>query len=286
MVGRTGASSSRTEARAAAPSRQRVDELVVEGVVKSYGTGARGTPRHLALAGVSLSVSRGRFVAVLGPSGCGKSTLLRLVAGLIEPDAGSISIFGESPRIACARKHVGFLAQSPALLPWRSVLGNVRLALELNRRASARRGVEPEELLAAVGLLDARDRYPHELSGGMQQRVALARAFAYDPAVLLMDEPFSALDELTRRRLCDELLALWERDRKTVLFVTHSVPEAILLSDAIVVMAGRPGRPEAVVPVGLPRPRPDAIEEQDEFHAIAREVRAILRAGGGAGGRG
>ncbi len=253
--------------------------LVLEGVTKSFRDGARLIS---ALAGVRLSVERGRFVTVIGPSGCGKSTLLRIAAGLLEPDAGEVTIFGESPRRACASKRVGFVPQSPALLPWRTVLDNVRLPLQVNRRATPPPGLgarEPEEILEAVGLGSVKHLRPAQLSGGMRQRVAIARAFAFDPEILLMDEPFSSLDELTREVLRHELLSLWQVHRKTVLFVTHSVTEAVLLSDAVAVMTARPGRIGALVPVGLPRPRGDLVELTDEFRALERQVRLELRDG-------
>ncbi len=252
------------------------DRLVVARVSRRFGAGSRS---RRVLADVTLRVPRGRFVSIVGPSGCGKSTLLRIVAGLLEPDSGSVAIFGEAPHEACARKHVGFLAQSPALLPWRSALDNVRLGLEVNRRARREgSGRNPRALLEVMGLGAVADRRPAELSGGMQQRVALARALAFEPTLLLMDEPFSALDELTRERLRHELLRLWEADQKTVLFVTHSVTEAVLLSDAVVVMGAHPGRLRALVQVDLPRPRDAAVESSDAFLAIERAVRAELAA--------
>ncbi len=253
--------------------------LVLEGVAKCFRD---STGVVEALAGVQLSVERGRFVTIIGPSGCGKSTLLRIAAGLVEADAGGVTIFGESPRRACAAKHVGFVPQSPALLPWRTVLDNVRLPLQVNTRAasSPRAGArDPEEILDAFGLGPVKHLRPAQLSGGMRQRVAIARAFAFDPEILLMDEPFSSLDEMTREVLRHELLDLWQARRKTVLFVTHSVTEAVLLSDVVAVMTARPGRIGAVVPVGLPRPRGDLVELTDEFRAIERRVRLELRDG-------
>ncbi len=252
------------------------DAVVLRDVSKSFQT--RGEP-VCALAGVDLTVGRGKFVTLIGPSGCGKSTLLRVVAGLVEADAGEVSIFGESARRACAQKHVGFVPQTPALLPWRTVLDNVRLPLQVNRLASAGRvpSRRPAEILEAVGLGGVLDRHPNELSGGMPQRVAIARAFAFDPAILVMDEPFSSLDEMTREVLRSELLGLWQDRRTTVLFVTHSVAEAIVLSDAVVVLSGPPGRIQAVVPVDLPRPRRDLVELTEDYHALERRIRLELR---------
>lgn len=254
--------------------------LSVVGVSKHFGS--RGETATV-LDDVSLSVGRGRFVTLIGPSGCGKSTLLRIVAGLLEADSGEVSIFGESVHSACANKHIGFVPQTPALLPWRSVLENVRLPLQVNKTANAPESGEatrdPVAILEAFGLGGVLDRRPAQLSGGMQQRVAIARAFAFDPAILLMDEPFSALDELTREVLRHELLDLWGAHRKTVLFVTHSVTEAVVLSDEIVVMSAQPGRIRAVVPVDLPRPRGELVELTDDFRDLERRVRLELRGG-------
>ncbi|MDA8290830.1 MAG: ABC transporter ATP-binding protein [Actinomycetota bacterium] len=260
------------------------DGLVLRGVTKRYRSGRDET---LAIDEVSVSVARGEFVTIIGPSGCGKSTVLRVAAGLVEADSGEVSVFGEDVRAACANKHIGFVPQSPALLPWRTVLENVRLPLQVNRRASAAAPArDPAEILAAFGLGGALDRRPSQLSGGMQQRVAIARAFAFDPAVLLMDEPFSALDELTREVIRYELLDLWNTRRTTVLFVTHSVAEAVALSDSVVVMSPSPGRVRAVVPVELPRPRDEHVELTDEFRAIERQVRSELRGEGPGDGSG
>ena len=271
------------------PAPTRADDgLVLRRVSKSYESGRGAT---LALDDVSLVVGRAQFVTIIGPSGCGKSTLLRIAAGLVRADSGEVSIFGEDPRAACANKHIGFVPQSPALLPWRTVLENVRLPLLVNRRAT--RGVpgdagglrDPADILAAFGLGEVLDKRPAQLSGGMQQRVAIARAFVFDPAVLLMDEPFSALDELTREVIRYELLDLWSTRRTTVLFVTHSVTEAVALSDAVVVMSPQPGRVSALVPVDIPRPRGELVELTEDFRAIERRVRLELRTAAGSGGR-
>ncbi len=251
--------------------------LVVSGVSKTYVTEDGPVP---ALGPVELSVSRGRFVTIIGPSGCGKSTLLRVVAGLERPDNGGISIFGENPEHARRSKHIGFVPQALALLPWRTVLGNARLPLEVNRSAGTGRpkpARDPAEVLRALGLGDVLDRRPAELSGGMRQRVAIARAFAHEPAVLLMDEPFSSLDELTGEVLRRELLQLWQATGTTVLFVSHSVSEAVLLSDEVVVMTHAPGRVAAVIPVTLERPRGDLVEVSETFRVVEREVRLALR---------
>jgi NitT/TauT family transport system ATP-binding protein len=233
-----------------------------------------------ALDGVDLTVEPGTFVTLFGPSGCGKSTLLRMVAGLLRPDRGTVLIHGDQPERACAAKEVGFVPQAPALLPWRSVLDNVRLPRQVNRRAPASR-LDPMDILQRVGLGDVAHLLPAALSGGMAQRVAIARALAVGPSVLLMDEPFAALDELTRESLRQVLLDLWEADRKTVLFVTHNPTEAVVLSDRVAVLSPRPGRVVRVIPVDLPRPRAPEIERTGPGVALENEVRAALRAASG-----
>ncbi len=230
-----------------------------------------------AVADIDLVVEPGRFVTLFGPSGCGKSTLLRLAAGLLEPDLGGVTVHGDPPERACAAKDVGFVPQSPALLPWRTVLENVRLPWQVNRRTPAS-NIDPEDLLDRVGLADAAHLWPAALSGGMAQRVAIARAFAVGPAVLLMDEPFAALDELTREALRRVLLDIWEANRTTVLFVTHSPTEAVVLSDEVVVLSPRPGRVRQVIPVPLGRPRLPGLERTPAFLEIEEQVRAALRA--------
>lgn len=257
--------------------------LLVSGVSKTYAT---ETGPVVALSPVDLYVPPGHFVTLIGPSGCGKSTLLRLMAGLEPPDQGRISLFGEDLRQARQAKNIGFVPQALALLPWRTVLDNVKLPLQLNQGADkdrARPARDPAEVLRSLGLGDVLDRRPAELSGGMRQRVAVARAFAHEPAVLLMDEPFSALDELTSEVLRRELLELWQSTRTTVVFVSHSISEAVLLSDEVVVM-GAPGRPLAHIEVALARPRGDMVELSDEFRDVEREVRLALRATAGAPG--
>ncbi len=252
------------------------DGVIFHGVTKRFGSERSGT---LAITDVTLAARRGEFVTLIGPSGCGKSTLLRIAAGLVTADEGDVTIFGETVEAATARKHIGFVPQAPALLPWRNVLDNVRLPLQVNRHGSPTTTRDPVAILEAVGLGAVLDKRPAELSGGMAQRVAIARAFAFDPAVLLMDEPFSALDEFTREVLRHELLTLWEADQKTVLFVTHSVTEAVLLSDVIVVMSAQPGTVASVVPVDLARPRNEGIELTPAFIEVERRVRSALRGG-------
>ena len=239
-----------------------------------------GEDRVVALDNASLTIERGQFVTVIGPSGCGKTTLLRIVAGLLSVDAGDVSIFGESVSHAIEAKHIGFVPQSPALLPWRTVIDNVRLPLAVNKKANSdpdRVQLDPAQILASLGLERVLHRRPAELSGGMQQRVAIARAFVFDPPILLMDEPFAAVDELTRETLRHELLSIWQTNKKTVLFVTHSIAEAIALSDVVVIMSSNPGKIQKIVPVDLPRPRAETVESTAAFHELEQEVRTEIR---------
>jgi NitT/TauT family transport system ATP-binding protein len=234
-----------------------------------------------ALDGVSLQVPRGQFLSIIGPTGSGKSTLLRVAGGLLRPTEGSALVDGEAPAEAQRRHDIGFVFQDPALLPWRTVLGNVRLPLEIDGARHKRSLPEPEQLIELVGLSGFRDYYPHQLSGGMQQRVAIARALAFDPSLLLMDEPFGALDEITRSDMRYELLRLWSRveaaGRKTVLFVTHSIAEALVLSDRVVVLSKRPGRVVADLDVELARPRTQEIERSAALLDYSDYLRGLLR---------
>ena len=230
-----------------------------------------------ALSDISLRVAEGEFVALLGPTGCGKSSLLRLVSDLIPPTSGTIEVRGGP---ASAARHVndfGFVFQESALLSWRTAIGNVRLPLEVVSYPPEQRARRCEELLDSVGLLKFKDAYPHELSGGMKQRVAIVRALAWNPPILLMDEPFSALDELTRGQLQDDLLKLWSRERKTVLFVTHNISEAIYLADRVVVMSPHPGKIKTILSPGLPRPRTEDMHETPQFINWTRSAREALR---------
>ena len=226
----------------------------------------------VALEGASLRVGAGEFVSIVGPSGCGKTTLLRAVAGLLAPSGGEVSVFGGAPEEAQRSHALGLISQDPGLLPWRSVEANVRLPLEI-----VGDNLDVSALLTRVGIARFAAYRPAQLSGGMRQRVALARALAHGPRLLLMDEPFGALDELSREELRLELLALWERERVAVLFVTHAIHEAVLLSDRVVVMSGSPGRIVADVAIDLPRPRGDALIATPRFIELAATVRAALR---------
>lgn len=258
--------------------------LLISDVSKTFpggGTSRRRTAAGIeALGSIDLDVQPGETITLLGPSGCGKTTLLRMIAGLETPTTGSISISGDTPQSARQRKQVGFIPQSPALLPWRSVRANARLLLDINRGASpASTSVTVDDLLAEVGLSDFADAYPHELSGGMQQRVGLARAFALDAPLLLMDEPFAALDEITRTEMRHLLGRLTEPHGTTVVFVTHSIAEAAFLSDRVVVMSSRPGRIVEQVDIDLPQPRQPEVEDTPEFFEIAGRLRRALHAG-------
>jgi NitT/TauT family transport system ATP-binding protein len=230
-----------------------------------------------ALTDISLDVAEGEFVALLGPTGCGKSSLLRLVSDLVAPTSGTITVRGSPAPDARAANQFGFVFQEPALLSWRTALGNVQLPLEVVDYPVEQRTRRCEELLDSVGLFKFKDAYPHELSGGMKQRVAIVRALAWNPSILLMDEPFSALDELTRSQLQDDLLALWSRERKTVLFVTHNIAEAIYLADRVIVMSSHPGRIKAVLAPILSRPRCVEMQETSQFMHWVRVAREALR---------
>ena len=230
-----------------------------------------------ALAAVDLTVAPGEFVALVGPSGCGKSTLLRVIAGLLAPSAGAAKLSGrECGQQRREKQDISFVFQSPTLLPWRTVEKNVRLPLELQRRLQPDSRERVEQLLQLVGLQDFRRAFPHQLSGGMQMRASLARALVTKPETLLLDEPFGALDDMTRQRLNEELLALWQRDRFTAIFVTHNVSEAAFLSDRVVVMSARPGRVLREHRVPFAHPREPALRTSPEFARFCGEITASL----------
>lgn len=244
----------------------------ITGVSKRFGDLEVLTPSDLV-------VRRGEVVTLIGPSGCGKTTLLRMIAGLESPSSGSITVDGEPPATARRSKRVGFVPQAPALLPWRTVAANARLLLDLNRRSNRADLADPAVLLDRVGLAAFADALPHELSGGMQQRVALVRAFALGSEWLVMDEPFAALDEITRADMRHLLAELADPTGAGVVFVTHSLPEAVFLSDRIVVLSSRPGRIVGIVDVDLPRPRRPDLEDTAEFFALETAVRHLLHRG-------
>jgi NitT/TauT family transport system ATP-binding protein len=230
-----------------------------------------------ALQNVSFAVEAGGFLSLLGPSGCGKSTLLRVVADLIKPSSGHAEVFGQTPEAARLARQLGFVFQDSALLPWRSVLQNVELPLEVGGRGRLPQGAPtPLELLKLVGLEGWERSYPHELSGGMRQRVAIARALLGGPRLLLMDEPFGALDEITRDRLNEELRRIWRETGATILFVTHSVYEALYLGEQVLVLAAHPGRVSGMVDNDLPMDRSLAIRETEPFMRKARHLRELL----------
>ena len=233
-----------------------------------------------ALQDVSISVRQGGFLSLLGPSGCGKSTLLRVIADIVQPSNGTVRVLGQVSAVARRNRQIGFVFQDATLLPWRNALQNVRLPMEVGGRIALPPGARsPEELLALVGLTGWEAALPHELSGGMRQRVAIARALLGGPRLLLMDEPFGALDEITRDRLNEELLRIWQETGTTIVFVTHSIYEAAFLGQQVMVMAAHPGRVRDVVEVDLPAPRRLALRETSEFVALAARLRALLEGG-------
>jgi len=238
------------------------------------------TPVH-ALKGIDLTVNSGEFVSFIGPSGCGKTTLLRVIADLEQPTGGSISVNGMTPDQARQARAYGYVFQAAALYPWRTIEKNVALPLEIMGFDRAERKRRIDGNLELVGLAGFGRKYPWQLSGGMQQRASIARALCFDPDLLLMDEPFGALDEIVRDHLNEELLKLWAKTRKTVVFVTHSIPEAVFLSTRIVVMSPRPGRIHEIIDCDLGPDRPLDIRDTPEFLAIAHRVREGLRAGHG-----
>ena len=232
-----------------------------------------------ALRGVDLDIAPGDFVSFIGPSGCGKTTFLRVVAGLETPTGGTITVNGMSPDEARRARAYGYVFQAAGLYPWRTIAGNIRLPLEIMGFPRAEQEARVARVLRLVELEGFGRKYPWQLSGGMQQRASIARALSFDAEILLMDEPFGALDEIVRDRLNEELLRLWARTGKTVGFVTHSIPEAVYLSTKIVVMSPRPGRITDVIESDLPRERPLEIRDTPEFLALAHRVREGLRAG-------
>jgi len=247
--------------------------IEADGVEVTFAGGTK------ALAGVSLCVHRGDFVSLIGPSGCGKTTMLRAVADLVQPNAGQLKVNGMKPEEARRQRTFGYVFQAPALLPWRTAKRNVTLPLELMGLKKAEREARAREYLGLVGLEEQARRFPWQLSGGMQQRVSIARALSFRPSLLLMDEPFGALDEITRDGLNLHLNALWRRTGMTVMFVTHSIPEAVFLSTRIVVMSARPGRVVEEISCNLQIARELEIRDSEEFLAVAQRVRAALRAG-------
>jgi NitT/TauT family transport system ATP-binding protein len=255
---------------------ERAPVVSLRNVRKQFGQGG-----VVALEGIDLEVEAGELISLIGPSGCGKSTLLRVVGDLTDPSGGEVVVNGKPARKARIDRDYGIVFQDAVLYDWRTVAKNIALPLEMLGWNRKRRAERVDEMLELVELSGFAGHHPWQLSGGMQQRVAIARALSFDPALLLMDEPFGALDEMTRERLNMELLRIWEQAQSTILFVTHSIAEAVFLSTRIVVMSPRPGRVADIVAVDLPRPRTVETREEPRFFELVTQVRELLRAGGG-----
>ena len=250
--------------------------VTARGVSKTFGKGG-----VTALQDIDLEVGSGEFISLIGPSGCGKSTLLRVIGDLVEPSAGEILVNGKTAHRARLDRDYGIVFQAAVLYDWRTVTKNIALPLELLGWSRARRMERVSDMLKLVELEGFEKHYPWQLSGGMQQRVSIARALSFSPALLLMDEPFGALDEMTRERLNAELLRIWAETVSTVIFVTHSISEAVYLSTRVVVMSPRPGRITSVIPIDLEQPRTFETREDPRFFELVTEVREALHAGGG-----
>lgn len=226
-----------------------------------------------ALNNVSFDIKEGEFISLLGPSGCGKTTLLRIIADLLQPTNGNVSIRGQSPRDIRLQQKYGIVFQTPVLYDWRTVRRNICLPMEIMGVPKKERTSRINKMLDLVGLENFGYKYPFELSGGMQQRVGIARALALDPEILLMDEPFSALDEFTREKLNEDVLKIWQKTHKTIIFVTHNIAESVFLSDRVVVLSPHPGRLSAIVDIDLPRPRHNSLRETPEFYEYVAKIR-------------
>lgn len=250
--------------------------VTLAGVGKTFAVGSTTT---VALSDINLEIGSGEFVSLIGPSGCGKSTLLRTIGDLTPASSGAVRVNGKPAAQARLDREYGMVFQAPLLFDWRTVAENVQLPLELLGQDRATRARRADEMLELVDLTDFARHHPYQLSGGMQQRVAIARALAFAPSLLLMDEPFGALDEMTRERMNTELLRIWERTGITVVFVTHSIPEAVFLSSRVAVMSARPGRITHLVDVDLKRPRDLVTRESPRYFELITEVREALRAG-------
>jgi NitT/TauT family transport system ATP-binding protein len=251
-----------------------VSVVALQGVSKRFRGGT------VALQGIDLEVNEREFVSLIGPSGCGKSTLLRVIGDLVPPTEGTATVNGKSAQRARRDRDYGIVFQEAVLYDWRTVAKNIALPLEMLGWDRRRRKARVDEMLRLVDLTSFADHHPWQLSGGMQQRVSIARALSFEPALLLMDEPFGALDEMTRERLNAELLRIWAETGSTVVFVTHSIPEAVFLSTRVVVMSARPGRIAQMVDVDLPQPRTNAVREEPRFFELVTEVREALARGG------
>jgi NitT/TauT family transport system ATP-binding protein len=247
----------------------------LDGVSKEFAQG-----KTVALQGIDLGIEKGGFISLIGPSGCGKSTLLRIIGDLIQPSAGSVTVHGKPAHQARLDRDYGIVFQHAVLYDWRTVSKNISLPLELLGWDRSRRADRVKEMLELVELSGFENHHPWQLSGGMQQRVSIARALSFSPALLLMDEPFGALDEMTRERLNMELLRIWQETRSTIVFVTHSIAEAVFLSTRVVVMSARPGRISDVLEVDLPQPRSAALREDSRYFELVTQVREALVRGG------
>ena len=247
-------------------------EIKIENLSMKYPNKNGGEP-VTALQNVNLDIKQGEFISLLGPSGCGKTTLLRIIADLLQPTEGKITVRGETPRDIRLKKKYGVVFQNPVLYDWRTIRRNICMPMELMGMKKAERTKQVTKRLDLVGLQDFGKRYPYELSGGMQQRVGIARALAINPEILLMDEPFSALDEFTREKLHVDLLEIWRKTNKTVIFVTHNISEAVFLSDRVVVLSPHPGRVSTVIDINLPRPRDMESKQTTEFYDYITKIR-------------
>ncbi|MCX7658383.1 MAG: ABC transporter ATP-binding protein [Oscillospiraceae bacterium] len=247
-----------------------IPEITIKNVSMVYNDKGRDVT---ALSNVSLEIQKGEFISLLGPSGCGKTTLLRIIADLLQPTSGTVEVCGKTPREVRLEKKYGIVFQSPVLYDWRTVRKNICLPLELMKIDKAEQNNRVDALLEMIGLEKFQNHYPNQLSGGMQQRVGIARALAIQPEILLMDEPFSALDEFTREKLNEDLLRIWRKTNKTVIFVTHSIAESVFLSDRVCVLSPHPGRLSAVVDIDLPRPRTKEMRESPEFFNLVTKIR-------------
>ncbi len=252
--------------------------VTIQNVNKVFGKAPNQT---IALREINLDVEPGEFVSLIGPSGCGKSTLLRIIGDLITPSSGTVLVNEKPAPQARVNREYGIVFQAPVLFDWRSVEKNVQLPLEIMGKSAAERTRRANEMLDLVELQGFQKHYPYQLSGGMQQRVSIARALSFNPPLLLMDEPFGALDEITRERLNAELLNIWSRTKTTIIFVTHSIPEAVFLSTRVVVMSARPGRITQIIPIDLPQPRNFDTREHPHYYELITAVREALRGGEG-----
>lgn len=248
--------------------------VTIQSVNKVFGKAPQQT---VALKDISLEIEQGEFVSLIGPSGCGKSTLLRIIGDLITPSSGTVRVNGKPAHQARLDRDYGIVFQAPVLFDWRTVEKNVQLPLEIMRVPPRERAQRANQMLELVELNGFQKHYPYQLSGGMQQRVSIARALSFHPQLLLMDEPFGALDEITRERMNTELLKIWSRTKTTIVFVTHSIPEAVFLSTRVVVMSARPGRITQIIPIDLPQPRGIETREAPRYFELITQVREALR---------